>query len=63
MMCVTAFTSYLMLKAEINIFVRVQVVSCGKIVVHDFACAVQDYCLNRYPTHVKKTLFMIDNSL
>lgn len=26
----------------------------------DFACALQDYCLNRQPEHFRDTIFMVD---
>ena len=31
-----------------------------KVVVYDFACALQDYCLNRQPEHFKNTAFLVD---
>ena len=31
-----------------------------KVVVYDFACALQDYCLNRQPAHFRNTMFMVD---
>jgi CxC4 like cysteine cluster associated with KDZ transposases/Kyakuja-Dileera-Zisupton transposase len=31
-----------------------------KVVVYDFACALQDYCLNRQPEHFKHTAFLVD---
>ena len=31
-----------------------------KLVVYDFACALQDYCLNRQPEHFKNTTFLED---
>ena len=31
-----------------------------KIVDYDFACAVQDYCLNRQPIHLQNTILVVD---
>ena len=31
-----------------------------KVVVYDFSCALQDYCLNRQPDHFIDTLFLVD---
>ncbi len=31
-----------------------------KVVVYDFSCALQDYCLNRQPDHLRDTLFLVD---
>jgi hypothetical protein len=31
-----------------------------RVVVYDFACSLQDYCLNRQPEHFKHTSFLID---
>lgn len=31
-----------------------------KVVVYDFACALQDYCLNRQPEHFRDTTFLVD---
>jgi len=30
------------------------------IVVYDFACALQDYCMNRQPAHFKDSMFLVD---
>lgn len=31
-----------------------------KVVVYDFSCALQDYCLTRQPHHFRDTLFLAD---
>lgn len=31
-----------------------------KVIVYDFACALEEYCLNRDPFWFKNTLFVID---
>jgi len=31
-----------------------------QVVVYDFACALQEYCLNRAPAFFKDTLFVVD---
>lgn len=32
-----------------------------KVIVYDFACALEEYCLNRAPEFFKDTLFVVDN--
>ena len=31
-----------------------------KVVIYDFACSLQDYCLNRQPEHFRDTMFLVD---
>ena len=31
-----------------------------KVVVYDFACALQHYCMNRQPAHFKDTMILVD---
>ncbi|DBB13181.1 TPA: hypothetical protein ACH3X3_15247 [Trebouxia sp. C0006] len=31
-----------------------------KVIVYDFACALQEYCLNRQPEHFKEIKFVVD---
>lgn len=30
------------------------------VIIYDFACSLQEYCLNRAPTFFKNTLFLVD---
>lgn len=34
--------------------------SAPKVIVYDFSCALEEYCLNRAPTFFKDTLFVVD---
>ena len=31
-----------------------------KVVVYEFACALQDYCMSRQPAHFKDTMILVD---